>query len=153
MNYQWSILLWYHPSISIASLSLEEKGKLVENQKKRQLSWSERWTSCCQQSCLPDLICCHLSVQRSALWPLQTEGCRWKNIPTGREEEKRGFEKIDGQLSKRERKLRARANLAEISRPLESAMERKTERAVVGEHSCHIHKLESTYEETHTWIQ
>lgn len=26
--------------------------------------------------CLPDLICCHLSVQRSALWPLQIEGCR-----------------------------------------------------------------------------
>ncbi len=29
-----------------------------------------------------------------------------KNIPSGREEEKRGFEKIDGQLSKREKKLR-----------------------------------------------
>lgn len=56
-----------------------------------------------------DLICWHLSVQRSALWPFTGGRIQVKkNIPTVREEKKGGLEKIDGQLSERERKLRER---------------------------------------------
>ncbi len=93
--------------MSIASLSLEEKGKLVENQKKRQLSWSERWSSCCQLSYVSQIWSVAIYRYRDLHCGLyRLRDADEKIIPTGREEEKRGFEKIDGQLSKRERKLR-----------------------------------------------
>jgi len=96
--------------------------------------------------CLSDLICWHLSAQ----WPFRQ---KVKNTPTGREADKRGLGKIDGQLSERERKLREREQTLQKTAVHWSQQWRGRQRAVVGKEYCHIHRLESTYEETHTWIQ
>lgn len=99
---------WQHPSISIASLHLEEKGKQVANQKVMQSSWAEMRTLCCQRSYISQIWSVGIYWYRDLhCGLLKTEGCRWK-ILTGREAEKGGLEKIDGQLSERERKLRER---------------------------------------------
>lgn len=99
---------WQHPSISIASLHLEEKGKQVENQKVMQSSWAEMRTLCCQWSYVSQIWSVGIYQYRDLhCGLLKTEGYRWK-ILTGREAEKGGLEKIDGQLSERERKLRER---------------------------------------------
>lgn len=96
---------WQHPSISITSLSLEETEK-QENQKRTQSSRAEGRSLCCQQSSVS--LSCSAGIYwyrdlHCGLYRLKDTG---EKFSCGKREETGGLEKIDGQLSKRERKVR-----------------------------------------------